>query len=87
MNRDLMRSLTQFLALLLPGLLVVALLGTAALALTKQEKMETCKFGAADQKLTGAKQKAFIAKCMANEPAPAKGKKKKEEKKKEEKKK
>jgi hypothetical protein len=86
MNRDVKRSLaqflTQFLAVLLPGLLVAALLGTAALALTKQEKMETCKFGAADQKLTGAKQKAFIAKCMANEPAPGKGKKKKEEKKK-----
>ncbi len=86
MNRDLLRSpaqfLTQFLAVLLPGLLAAALLGTPALALTKQEKMETCKFGAADQKLTGAKQKAFIARCMANEPAPGKGKKKKEEKKK-----
>jgi hypothetical protein len=86
MNRDVKRSLaqflTQFLAVLLPGLLVAALLGTAALALTKQEKMETCQFGATDQKLTGAKQKAFIAKCMANEPAPGKGKKKKEEKKK-----
>lgn len=85
MNRDVMRSLaqflTQFLAVLLPGLLFAALLGTAALALTKQEKMETCKIGATHENLTGAKQKAFIAKCMANEPAPAKGKKKKEEKK------
>jgi hypothetical protein len=66
---------------LLPGLLAAALLGSPAHALTKQEKMETCKFGAADQKLTGAKQKAFIARCMANEPAPGKGKKKAETKK------
>ncbi len=87
MNHDVKRSLAQLLAALLPGLLAAALLGTPALALTKQEKMETCKFGAAHQNLTGAKQKAFIAKCMANEPAPGKGKKKKEEKKKEEKKK
>ncbi len=82
MNRDVKRSLVQFLAILLPGLLAAALLGTPAHALTKQEKMETCKFGATDQKLTGAKQKAFIARCMANEPAPGKGKKKKEDKKK-----
>jgi len=75
------KFLTQFLALLLPGLLAAALLGAPAHALTKQEKMETCKFGAEDQKLTGAKQKAFIARCMANEPAPGKGKKKKEDKK------
>jgi hypothetical protein len=50
------------------------LLSIPALALTKQEKMETCEFGAADQKLTGAKKKAFIAKCMAEE-RPAKKKK------------
>ena len=96
MNRDLLRSpaqfLTQLLAVLLPGLLVVALLGTAllsppALAVTAKEKRETCRFGATDQQLTGKKQKAFIARCMANEPAPGKGKKKKQEKKQEEKKK
>ncbi|MGH6725382.1 MAG: hypothetical protein ACREB8_02405 [Pseudolabrys sp.] len=28
--------------------------------------METCTFGANDQKLSGVKRKAFIAKCMAN---------------------
>jgi hypothetical protein len=86
MNRDVMRPpaqfLTRYLAVLLPALLVVALLGTAALAITAKEKRETCRFGATDQKLTGAKQKAFIAKCMANEPAPGKGKKKKAEMKK-----
>jgi psiF repeat len=42
------------------------LLATPASALTKAQKMETCKFGADDQKLTGGKRKAFIAKCMSN---------------------
>ena len=42
------------------------LLATPASALTKAQKMETCKFGAADQKLTGAKRNAFIARCMSN---------------------
>ena len=87
MNRDVKRSTVQFLAVLLPGLLLAALLGTAllsppALAVTAKEKRVTCQFGATDQKLTGAKQKAFMARCMANEPAPGKGKKKKAEKKK-----
>ena len=45
------------------------LAGTPALALTAKEKMETCKFGADDQKLTGKAQQDFIKKCMANEPA------------------
>jgi hypothetical protein len=34
--------------------------------------METCKFGADDQKLAGATRKAFISKGMANDDAPAK---------------
>ncbi len=48
------------------GLLPLLLLASPASALTKAEKMETCKFGADDQKLEGAKRKAFIAKCMSN---------------------
>ena len=63
----------RFLALLL---LAAALFGAPAFAITAKEKRETCKFGAADQKLTGATEKAFIARCMADEPAPAKSKKK-----------
>ena len=42
------------------------LLASPASALTKAQKMETCKFGADDQKLEGAKRKAFMAKCMSN---------------------
>ncbi len=41
----------------------------AANALTSKEKMETCKFGADDQKLQGKAKSAFLAKCMANEKA------------------
>ena len=48
------------------GLLPLLLLASPASALTKAEKAETCKFGADDQKLAGAKRKAFIANCMSN---------------------
>jgi len=41
-----------------------------ASALTAKQKMETCKFGADDQKLKGKARTAFIGKCMANERAP-----------------
>jgi hypothetical protein len=32
--------------------------------------METCKFGADNQKLVGAKRKAFMSKCMSNADSP-----------------
>ena len=47
-------------------LLPLLLLATPASAVTAKQKMETCTFGADHQKLTGAKRKAFIAKCMSN---------------------
>jgi hypothetical protein len=49
------------------GLLPLLMLTTPASALTADEKMETCKFGADNQKLNGAKRKVFISRCMANE--------------------
>jgi len=57
------------------GLFPLLLLASPASALTKAQKMETCKFGADDQKLTGAKRKTFMDKCMSNRddkrgPAP-----------------
>lgn len=72
----------MFLRVFAPGLalgLFAALAFSApAHAVTAKEKMETCKFGADDQKLIGAEQKAFIKKCMAAGDAPApKAKKKK----------
>jgi hypothetical protein len=44
--------------------LSLLLLASPASALTSKQKMETCKFGADDQKLTGAERNAFIKKCM-----------------------
>jgi len=52
--------------LALVGLIPLFFTATPASALTKAQKMETCKFGADDQKLEGAKRKVFVAKCMSN---------------------
>lgn len=54
----------------LAGVLPLLLAATPAAALTKKQKMDTCTFGANDQKLAGAKRKAFIAKCMSNKDDP-----------------
>jgi hypothetical protein len=57
------------------AVVVTAGLGTTASALTPEQKMETCKFGADHQKLAGAKRKKFLAQCMSDaEAKPAKGK-------------
>ena len=53
--------------LALAALVPLLMLATPAAAATRAQKMETCKFGADDQKLTGAKRNAFIKRCMANE--------------------
>ena len=52
------------------GLAASLLFAPAAVALTAKEKMETCKFGADDQKLQGAARKTFLSKCMANTDTP-----------------
>ena len=52
------------------SLAVSFLSGAPALALTAKQKMETCRFGADDQKLTGATRKKFLANCMANRDSP-----------------
>lgn len=43
---------------------------TPAMAATAKQKAETCKFGADDQKLTGAARKAFMTKCMSSKDDP-----------------
>src|ERR1017187_6526720 len=58
--------MTMLRILAIIGLLPLLLLASPASAATKEQKMETCKFGADDQKLAGAKRKAFITNCMAN---------------------
>jgi len=50
--------------------LAAYLLATPAVAATNEQKMEICKFGADDQKLEGAKRKAYMAKCMSNKDSP-----------------
>ena len=58
-------TMLRYLGLLALPLLLLA---TPASALTAKQKMETCKFGATAEKLTGAKRTAFIKKCMAKGP-------------------
>ena len=61
--------------LALTGLMPLLLLAQPAAAATAAQKMETCKYGADHDNLTGAKRDAFIKKCMANanyEPAARK---------------
>ena len=55
-----------FIALVLAALLPCA----QAQALSAKDKMETCKFGADDQKLQGAARESFLKKCMANRNDP-----------------
>ena len=52
------------------GLAALVVSGTPTLAATPKQKMETCKFGADDQKLQGAARKSFMAKCMSNKDSP-----------------
>ncbi len=52
------------------GLAASFLLSPSAFAATSKEKLETCTFGADEQKLTGAKRKAFMAKCTSNADSP-----------------
>ena len=59
----------------LVGALPLLLLATPVSAATNTEKMETCKFGADNDKLAGAKRDAFIKRCMGTanyEPAARK---------------
>ena len=52
------------------GLAVTLVGSTPASAATPKQKMETCKFGADDQKLQGAARQKFMANCMANRDSP-----------------
>jgi psiF repeat len=57
-------------ALLLTAMMLTTM-GAPASAITPAEKMETCKFGADADNLTGAKRKRFLSRCMADAPAKA----------------
>lgn len=61
---QMMRTLT------VAALLAASLPGAPALALTKDAKMETCKFGADSKNLQGAARKKFIDRCMSDKDDP-----------------
>ena len=50
--------------------ILIAIPSAPSFAVTAKQKMETCKFGADDQKLTGTARTAFIKKCMVNRNDP-----------------
>ena len=50
--------------------LAVFVFSAPAQAATAKEKVETCAFGADEQKLVGAKRKAFMAKCTSDKDSP-----------------
>jgi psiF repeat len=52
------------------ALLAVSLLPAPSLALTKDAKMATCRFGADSQNLQGAERKKFIDRCMSDKDDP-----------------
>jgi hypothetical protein len=52
------------------ALLVASLPGAPSFALTKDAKMETCRFGADSQNLQGAERKKFIDRCMSERNDP-----------------
>ena len=60
--------LLRFLAI--AGLTAAFLFAGPTFAVPSKQKMETCKFGADDQKLTGAARKAFMSKCLSNADLP-----------------
>lgn len=54
----------------LAAALIVLLPTGPCFAVDAKQKMATCKFGADDQRLQGAKRDAFIKKCMSNRDDP-----------------
>jgi hypothetical protein len=58
--------MTMLRTFALAGILPLLLAATPASAITTKQKMETCKFGADNQKLAGAKRSQFLKNCMAN---------------------
>jgi hypothetical protein len=52
------------------AMLAVLLQSAPSYAVTSKGKTAICKFGADDQKLTGAARTKFIRKCMSNKDEP-----------------
>jgi hypothetical protein len=56
--------------LIVAALLAASLPSTPSFALTKEAKMETCKFGADSKRLKGADRQKFIDRCMSDNDDP-----------------
>jgi hypothetical protein len=52
------------------ALLAISLPAAPSFALTKDAKMETCRFGADSKNLQGAERKKFIDRCMSDTNDP-----------------
>ena len=52
------------------GMAAALLFTGPAVAAPSKQKVETCKFGADDQKLTGAARKGFMSKCLSDTDSP-----------------
>ena len=52
------------------ALLAISLPSAPSFALTKEAKMETCKFGADSKNLKGAQRQKFIDRCMSDNDDP-----------------
>ena len=52
------------------AILIAMLPSAPSFAVSPKQKMETCKFGADDQKLVGAARAKFMKNCMANKNDP-----------------
>lgn len=52
------------------AILIAMLPSVPSYALSQKDKIETCKFGADDQKLQGVARNTFMKKCMANRDDP-----------------
>jgi len=65
-----MKGDPMIMRFLLAAGFAITVVSTAGAQATADQKRETCEFGANDQKLTGAKRKSFMAKCMSNKDSP-----------------
>jgi len=55
---------------MIAALLATSLPAAPSFALTKDAKMETCKFGADNKNLKGAERQKFIDRCMSDKDDP-----------------
>jgi hypothetical protein len=70
MSKGVKRDNAMFRYAFVAAMLVAVWPCGPSFAVTAKEKMETCKFGADDQKLQGAARTKFLKNCMANRNDP-----------------